>query len=340
MRVQNLILSLTLVAGSMATEADLLTRARGIFKPIPLDQAELMKLIDNPKNPITPEKVDLGKKLYFDTRLSKSNLISCNTCHNLSLGGVDGVGAAIGHKWMANPHHLNSPTVYNSVFNFKQFWDGRAADLEEQAMGPIVAEPEMAATEMMVTHRIKASPEYVEEFAKVFGDEEISLTTIGKAIGAFERTLVTRAPFDEYLEGNQSALNEQETRGLKLFMDKGCITCHSGVGVGGTMFQKFPLMGKYKYENVGDFKGNENGLIKVPILRNITQTAPYLHNGAVWTLEEAVEIMAENQLGIKLSAEEVADIVAFMGSLEGEKPKIELPILPNWGPKTIRPNVN
>ncbi|MBW7874720.1 MAG: cytochrome-c peroxidase [Candidatus Cloacimonetes bacterium] len=340
MRVQNLILSLTLVAGSMATEADLLTRARGVFKPIPLDQAELMKLIDNPKNPITPEKVDLGKKLYFDTRLSKSNLISCNTCHNLSLGGVDGVGAAIGHKWMANPHHLNSPTVYNSVFNFKQFWDGRAADLEEQAMGPIVAEPEMAATEMMVAHRIKASPEYVEEFAKVFGDEEISLTTIGKAIGAFERTLVTRAPFDEYLEGNQSALNEQETRGLKLFMDKGCITCHSGVGVGGTMFQKFPLMGKYKYENVGDFKGNENGLTKVPILRNITQTAPYLHNGAVWTLEEAVEIMAENQLGIKLSAEEVADIVAFMGSLEGEKPKIELPILPNWGPKTIRPNVN
>jgi cytochrome c peroxidase len=299
-----------------------------------------MKLIDNPKNPITPEKVELGKKLYFDTRLSKSNLISCNTCHNLSLGGVDGVGAAIGHKWMANPHHLNSPTVYNSVFNFKQFWDGRAADLEEQAMGPIVAEPEMAATEMMVAHRIKASPEYVAEFAKVFGEEEINLTTIGKAIGAFERTLVTRAPFDEYLEGKQSALNEQQTRGLKLFMDKGCITCHSGVGVGGTMFQKFPLMGKYKYDTVGDFKGNENGLTKVPILRNITQTAPYMHNGAVWTLEEAVEIMAENQLGIKLSSEEVADIVAFMGSLEGEKPKIELPILPNWGPRTIRPNVN
>ena len=307
--------------------------------PIPADKSALMKLIDNPKNPVTEAKVELGKKLYFDPRLSKSGIISCNTCHNLATGGVDGIPAAIGHKWTANPHHLNSPTVYNAVFMSRQFWDGRSPDLEDQAQGPMQAPPEMAITKEMAVERIGSMPAYVKAFKEVYGDDKITFKRIADTIGAFERTLVTPSPFDKFLQGDENALNDAQKEGLKVFINKGCASCHTGVGLGGGM-QPFPVAKPYKYANIGDFKGNKEGMVKVPTLRNITETAPYFHNGAVWSLAEAIKIMGETQLGVTLSDKEVKSIKAFLTSLTGEKPKIEYPQLPAVTEKTPRPDAN
>ncbi len=307
------------------------------LKPIPSDKEALMKLIDNPNNKITDAKVELGKKLYFDPRLSKSNLISCNTCHNLATGGVDGVSAAIGHKWTANPHHLNSPTVYNAVFMSKQFWDGRSPDLEDQAQGPMQAPPEMAISKEMAVARISSMPAYVKEFKEVYGDDKITFKRIADTIGAFERTLVTPSPFDKFMEGDSSALNDAQKEGLKLFVDKGCASCHNGVGIGGSM-QKFPIVKSYKYANIGDFKGDKDGMVKVPTLRNITETAPYFHNGAVWSLDEAIKIMGETQLGVELSDKEVASLKAFLSSFTGDKPAVSYPQLPAVTKKTPKPD--
>jgi len=330
--------SILLTISSIASDK-LIKKATDVgLKPIPTDKKELMKLIDDKDNRITPQRVELGKKLYFDPRLSKSNLISCNTCHNLALGGDDGVPAATGHKWTANPHHLNSPTVYNAVFNQKQFWDGRSPDLENQATGPIQASPEMAMHKENAVKNIKAIPAYVEAFKKSYPDEEITIKTIGKAIGNFERTLVTPSPYDKFLAGDDKALNSNEKEGLKIFIEKGCATCHTGIALGGGM-QKFPLVKPYKYANIGDFKGDKNGMVKVPTLRNIAQTAPYFHNGTVWSLEEAVKIMGETQLGIDLKDKEIKSIVSFLNTLTGEKPKIEYPILPDANDKILKPEL-
>ena len=332
-------LTLTILAASAITlSADTLIQVatNAGLKTIPTDHAALMKLIDNPKNHLTPEKIELGKKLYFDTRLSKSNLISCNTCHNLAIGGVDGVSAAIGHHWTANPHHLNSPTVYNAVFMSKQFWDGRSPDLEDQAQGPMQAAPEMAITQKMAVERISSMPAYVAEFKKVYKDGNITFKKIADSIGAFERTLVTPSPFDKFLNGDEKALTDAQKKGLKVFIDKGCVSCHTGVGIGGSM-QPFPAVKPYKYANIGDFKGDKNSMVKVPTLRNITQTAPYFHNGAVWSLSEAIKIMGETQLGQDLTNEEVKSIKTFLTSLTGKKPTINYPILPTVTETTPKP---
>jgi cytochrome c peroxidase len=309
---------------------------------IPSSREEQIKLVDDPKNPITEKKVELGKKLFFDPRLSKSNLISCNTCHNLATGGVDGVSAAIGHGWTANPHHLNSPTVYNAVFATRQFWDGRDPDLEKQAQGPILAGPEMASTKEIVVNTVKSIPAYVEEFKNAYGGNvEIDYETITKTIGNFERTLVTPSKFDKFLEGDASILNDAEKEGLKTFIDKGCATCHTGIALGGTM-QPFPAIPNrpYRYADIGDFKGDSNGLVKVPTLRNIDETAPYFHNGAVWNLAEAVKIMGETQLGVDLKDDEINKIVTFLHTLNGEKPEVEYPQLPASTHTTPKPKVN
>ncbi|WP_345992551.1 cytochrome-c peroxidase [Sulfurimonas sp. HSL-1716] len=307
--------------------------------PIPANKAQLYKLIDNPKNPITKAKVKLGKELFFDTRLSKSGLISCNTCHNLATGGVDGVSAAIGHKWTANPHHLNSPTVYNAVFFSSQFWDGRSPDVENQAQGPIQAAPEMAATPEHIVAVVTSMPRYVKEFKKAYGDKKITFELVADTIATFERTLVTPAPYDKFLRGNDKALNATQKRGLKTFIDKGCTSCHTGIALGGEM-QPFGVAAPYKYAHIGDFAGNKNGLVKVPTLRNITETAPYFHNGAVATLKEAIQEMGRIQLGIKISDKEAADIQAFFGSLEGKKPTIIYPQLPAVTASTPKPDAN
>ena len=340
MKKISLVLSgLLLTASSLFANSDteLIKMAKDSgLKAIPQSQLELLKLVDNPKNPITEDKVDLGKTLYFDPRLSKSNLISCNTCHNLGMGGVDGVGAAIGHKWTPNPHHLNSPTVYNSVLNAVQFWDGRDPHLEAQAQGPIQAGPEMAAPKDLVLSRVTSMPGYIEEFKKAYGDDvNITFELITDTIAVFERTLVTPSRFDDYLNGDQDALTNEEKTGLKVFMDKGCIACHTDIGLGGTM-QPFQIHSKYSYAK-GDFKGNQAGMVKTPTLRNVQETAPYFHNGNVWSLKDAVKEMGSIQLGITISDNESEQIVTFLNSLTGAKPTITYPQLPVTSDKTPKP---
>lgn len=324
---------------SAIDDAKLLKKAKGFgLKPIPQSTAEVLKLVDNPKNPITDAKVKLGKKLYFDPRLSKSGLISCNTCHNLGMGGADGVSAAIGHKWTANPNHLNSPTVYNSVLNKAQFWDGRDPHLEAQAQGPIQAGPEMAAPKELVEKRVNSMPAYVKEFQKAYGQEkEITFKLITDTIAVFERTLITPSRYDSFLDGDKEALTQEEKVGFNLFMDKGCVACHNDIGLGGTM-QPFDH-DKYDFAK-GGFTGNKDGMVKTPTLRNIEETAPYFHNGNVWSLPLAVKQMGKIQLGTEISDKEAEKITAFLNSLTGTKPDISYPQLPVITENTPKPDMN
>ncbi len=336
--IKKILLGSALVSVSMA--ASLMQEAKNAgLVAIPESDSALLKLIDDPRNPITKEKTELGKMLFFEPRLSKSGLISCNTCHNLATGGDDGLAAAVGHKWRQNPHHLGSPTVYNAVFFEKQFWDGRAADLEAQAQGPILAAPEMAATKEHVVKTVTSMPEYVKRFKKAYGkDAKIDYKRIADTIGNFERTLVTPAPFDDYLNGNEDALSKAQKRGLKTFIDKGCATCHNGIALGGSM-NMVGISAKYKYADVGDFKGDANGMVKVPTLRNITQTAPYFHNGMMQTLKSAIIEMGRIQLGAKISDKEAAEIETFLSSLDGRKPVVTYPVLPAETKATPKQNI-
>jgi cytochrome c peroxidase len=342
MRRVSLIAGAMLFAGVSAfgmSDTALMKKAKDAgLKPIPKSKLEVLKLVDNPKNPITDCKVELGKKLYFDPRLSKSGLISCNTCHNLGMGGADGIGAAIGHKWTPNPHHLNSPTVYNSVLNKVQFWNGRDPHLEAQAQGPVQAGPEMAAPKELVVARVTTMPDYVAEFKKAYGnDVKITFELITDTIAVFERTLITPSRYDAFLHGNGNALTKEEKTGLKVFVDKGCAACHSDIGLGGTMM---PFDHK-KYDFAkGDFTGNEAGMVKTPTLRNIEETAPYFHNGNVWSLKTAVEQMDKIQLQNNMTDKEVESVVTFLKALTGKKPNISYPVLPVITEKTPLPDMN
>ena len=337
--IKTIILGLTTASLLSATSLTKEAVDAGLMA-IPTSSSELMKLIDNPKNHITDEKVELGKKLYFDPRLSKSGFISCNSCHNLGEGGDDGIEAAVGHKWTVNPHHLNSPTVYNAVFNDRQFWDGRDADLEKQAQGPIQAGPEMAATKEHVVDTVTSMPEYVNEFKKAYGkDVKITFEKVTDTIGLFERTLVTPSAFDDYLNGDEKALNAKQKAGLKDFIQVGCATCHTGVGIGGGM-NVLNVTGTYKHMKVGDFKGDANGMVRVPTLRNVTQTAPYFHNGKVWSLKEAIVEMGRIQLGADISDKQAASIEEFLKALEGRKANIAVPMLPASSARTPKPDLN
>lgn len=328
-------LSFSLMAATLIDEA----KQFGLT-PIPQSKAELLKLTDNPKNKITDAKVALGKKLYFDPRLSKSGIISCNTCHNLAEGGDDGVSASIGHKWTANPHHLNAPTVYNAVFFNAQFWDGRDPDLEKQAQGPIQAAPEMSATKDHIVKTVSSMPEYVNEFKKAYGNNvKITFEKVADTIATFERTLVTPSAYDDFLNGRKNAMTPAQKAGMQTFIQKGCVSCHTGVALGGEM-NAFNVTATYKYQNVGDFKGDANGMVKVPTLRNITQTAPYFHNGQFWDLKDAIKEMGRVQLGIKITDKEAASIETFFGALEGRKPTIVLPMLPASTKDTPKPDMN
>ena len=291
-------------------------------------------------NPTTAPKVALGKMLYHDPRLSSSGTVSCASCHNTMLGGEDnragsvGVGGQVGGR--------SAPTVWNSAFNKVQFWDGRAASLEEQAAGPVTNPIEMGMKSWDdVVVRLKAIDGYQVAFEKAFGKDSISKDTATKAIAAYERTLITpNSPFDQYVKGNKKAMTEQQVRGMNKAVELGCTGCHSGPAFNGPgTFQKFPvinngaLSAQYKLKKdkglaeVTGKKADEH-LWKVPTLRNIALTAPYFHNGSVKTLDKAVKFMAILQLGKKLSDDEVADIVAFLDALTGEFPKQEMPVLP------------
>lgn len=318
------IVATTVMGASLIDEA----KSAGL-KPIPTSAKALEKLTSNPKNPTTTAKVELGKMLYFEPRLSKSGLISCNTCHNLATGGTDGMASAIGHKWTSNPHGLSSPTVYNAVFYSQQFWDGRSPHLEDQAQGPIQAGPEMAAPKAFVEGVVNSIPEYVALFKKAYGkDVKIDFAKVADTIAVFERTLVTPSRYDAFLNGKKNALSKEEQKGLKTFITKGCTTCHNDIALGGTM-QAFGVAAPYKHMNVGDFKGDANGMVRVPTLRNVTQSAPYFHNGQIATLNEAIKEMGRIQLGVDLNDQETAEIHTFLKSLEGKKPTIVYPMLPS-----------
>ena len=305
--------------------------------PIPRSREGMLKAAGTPDNPVTPAKVALGKKLFFDPRLSRDETLTCASCHLLEEGGDDNRPVAIGFHGRANPFHLNSPTVLNAALQKAQFWDGRAKDVEEQAGGPVQAPFEMNMTPEEVVERLKRDPRMVAEFAKVFGEDNLTFANVRRAIGAYERTLLTYAPFDAFLDGNDSAITPRAKRGLTLFMERGCKGCHTGMSVGGQLVKRFPLR-RYFYdylgidpetwrikrdeipfENIGGFKGRHGSyFFKVPVLRNIARTAPYFHNGAVKELEEAVRIMSKYQLGKEFSREEIGDVVEFLKSLNGD----------------------
>jgi cytochrome c peroxidase len=249
------------------------------------------------------------------------------------------MAAAIGHKWTANPHHLSSPTVYNAVFYSQQFWDGRSPHLEDQAQGPIQAGPEMAAPKEFVEGVVNSIPAYVNAFKKAYGkDVKVTFEKVADTIAVFERTLVTPSRYDAFLNGNKKALTSAEQKGLKTFIDKGCATCHNDIALGGTM-QAFGAVAPYKYMNVGDFKGDKNGMVRVPTLRNVTETAPYFHNGQIATLSEAIKEMGRIQLGVDLNDKETEEIETFLKALEGKKPTVIYPMLPASTAKTPKVDV-
>lgn len=289
-----------------------------------------------------PAKVELGKKLFFDPRLSKSGFISCNSCHNLSMGGSDNLKTSIGDRWQEGP--INSPTVLNSSLNMAQFWDGRASTLKEQAGGPIANPKEMAFTHELAVEVLRSIPQYVAEFNAVYGKEDFGIDEITDAIAVFEETLVTPdAPFDLWLKGDDNALTDQQLAGYQLFKNSGCVACHNGVNLGGTSFQKMGLIEPYQTTNPAEGRAAVTGKdadrfsFKVPTLRNVELTYPYFHDGAVDTLTEAVDIMGRLQLGRHFTDEENAQIVAFLKSLTGKQPEITLPILPPSHDNTPRP---
>jgi len=329
------------ILGATQVGDPLLGRAKASFSPIPSAPPAI------PGNEITQAKIDLGKMLYFDPRLSASQLLSCNSCHNLGLAGVDIQQTSTGHGWQKGPR--NAPTVLNSAYNVAQFWDGRAADLMEQAKGPIQAGVEMNNTPDRVVATLASMPEYVEQFSAAFPGEREPLTfdNVARAIEAFEATLITPdSAFDRYLAGDPEALTQAQKSGLEAFMNKGCVACHQGVNVGGQGYFPFgvaqrpagsirPEADKGRYQVTRT--AADEYVFRSPPLRNVALTYPYFHSGAVWSLEEAVTVMGSTQLGIQLDPKEATEIVAFLTSLTGRQPVVDYPVLPPSTAQTPKP---
>ena len=312
----------------------------------------LPETAENPKNPTSEAKVALGRMLFYEKRLSKNHDISCNSCHSLASYGIDvrepedKRQVSKGHKGQLGGR--NSPTVYNAALFFRQFWDGRAADVEEQAKGPVLNPVEMAAPdEAHVIKVLKSIPGYVEAFKAAFPDDKdpITFDNMANAIAVFERGLLTPSRFDEFLAGDTKVLSEQELRGLQLFFSNGCQACHLSRTIGGSLFQRLGFVKPYETKDTGRFQQTQAPadmhVFKVPSLRNIAKTAPYLHDGSIPTLEKMVAIMAEYQTTAeKPQPAEIDDIVAFLNSLTGKIPEeyIAEPELPPSGPKTPAPD--
>lgn len=303
---------------------------------------------DEPIQPIMPAKimkpamVELGKKLFFDPRLSKSGFISCNSCHNLSMGGSDNLKTSVGDHWHQGP--INSPTVLNSSMSLAQFWDGRAVDLKAQAGGPIANPGEMGFSHALAVGMLESIPAYKAEFKQVFGKDKIDIDKVTTAIAEFEKTLVTpNSRFDKWLKGDKKAITANELAGYKLFKESGCVACHNGPAVGGNSFQKMGVVEAYKTTNPAEGRIGVTGqdadrfTFKVPSLRNVELTYPYFHDGAANTLPEAVATMGRVQLGKQFTPEENAKIVAFLKTLTGDQPSFKLPILPPSSDITPRP---
>lgn len=304
------------------SEDSLIQLAQKTFKILPVTA-------ESKTNPLTPEKIKLGKILFFDVRLSKSGNNSCNSCHNLETYGVDNEATSVGD---AGKHGgRNSPTVYNAALQNMQFWDGRAVDVEEQAGMPILNPVEMAIPHKgFLINRLSAIKLYQDLFKDAFPDEKKPITyeNLQKAIGAFERTLLTPSRFDKYMAGDTNAITMEEKSGLRVFVQSGCTSCHNGVGVGGGTLQKFGLVTDYrtltnsKMSDEGKkqvtHKEQDKDVFKVPELRNVKGTYPYFHDGSIARLDTAVKIMGKAQLNRDLSATEIKQVVAFLNALSGQ----------------------
>lgn len=302
----------------------------------------LTQEVENPDNKFSDAKIDLGRMLYYDTRLSKNQQISCNSCHQLDKYGVDGLAFSPGHKGQLGGR--SSPSTYNAALHIAQFWDGREPDVEAQAKGPVLNPVEMAMpSEEAVVDVLKSIPGYKKHFNKAFPESKndtITYDNMAKAIGAFERKLVTPAPIDAFLKGDDKALTEAQKVGMNKFVEVGCATCHNGPAVGGGTYMRLGLVKEWPHsDDPGRESSGQKSWFKVASLRNITETAPYSHNGAIKTLPEMVDNMAKHQLGRQLSKEDIASIVEFLGALKGEIPHdyIKEPKLPKSGPNTPKP---
>jgi len=318
--------------------ASLRESARTVFDALPAEAV-------NPANPSSPAKIELGRILYYDPRFSKNQEISCNTCHLLDRFGVDGLPTSKGHRDERGKR--NAPSVYNAALHIAQFWDGRAADVEAQAKGPVLNPIEMAMpSEAAVLGVIRSIPGYAPLFAAAFPQESEPLTydNMAKAIGAFERKLMTPGPFDAFLRGDDAALSAAQRAGLEQFMSSGCIICHQGPAVGGAMYQKLGLIKPYPTDDPGReaVTGNaaDRQVFKVPSLRNVAHTGPYFHDGSIAQLDDAIRIMGEHQLGVALSAAQIASIRTFLEALTGrvDETFVARPALPPSGPTTPRPD--
>ncbi len=317
-----------------APNSDLLKQAQQVFRPLPPNAATA-------EFPITPERVALGRKLFFDPRVSVDGTVSCARCHQPALYGTDGLALPRGAHDKANPR--NSPTILNAAIQFAAHWRGDRKNVEDQAMQALIGPPSFGNTDYAsAMAKLKAIPGYSEMFAKAFPDEQdpVNQQNWGKAIGSYERTLMTPSRFDDYLQGHQDALSPVEQRGLRKFMEIGCSACHSGPGVGGGMYQKFGVSEEYWKEtgsksiDKGRFDvthdPNDMYVFKVPSLRNVAMSPPYFHDGSVNSLPQAVRIMATVQLGKTLNDEDVNALVAFLQSLTGKLPDefVDAPVLP------------
>lgn len=351
------ILLVVLVCGQTLTNGAQAQSDKDIKEALSALQALPKKVPTPADNPQTPVKVELGKALYFDPRLSKDGTISCNSCHNVMSGGDDGRPVGVGI--MGQRGGRGSPTVWNSAFNTVQFWDGRAASLEDQAKGPLTNPIEMGMeSHDAVMARVKKIPGYGEMFKKAFpkDKEPVSIDNLARAIASFERTLVTPdSAFDLYKNGNKKALSPAAIRGMVLVHQVGCTSCHGGGNLNGEGFkmgegnyQPFPQVPGSAYDKQYDLlsdkgryevtkKDEDKNLWRVPTWRNVALTAPYFHNGKVKTLDEAVRVMAKTQLDMELKDDQVSDVVAFLNSLTGKLPTIIAPKLPQLANESLTP---
>jgi cytochrome c peroxidase len=328
--------------------AIIFTFASAQHGPLP-DQPPIPK--DNPQ---TKDKIELGKMLYFDPRLSSDGTVSCNSCHNVMAGGDDNRAFSAGVKGQRGGR--SAPTVFNAAFLSVQFWDGRAATLEDQAKGPITNPIEMGIKSHAVAmERLKKIPGYVQWFRKVFKSKNsLTIDNVAKAIASYERTLITpNSPFDKFIQGDKKAMSSLAQKGYKTFNGVGCVTCHSGPAFAGPtglpsgtgFYMKFPTFPDTAYDKKYQFtkdqgrfdvtkKKEDRHMFRVPTLRNVALTAPYFHNGSVDTLDEAVRVMGKTQLNKDLSKQQVSEIVAFLNEgLTGQIPPQTMPMLPPT-PKT------
>jgi cytochrome c peroxidase len=336
--VQTLICLILLSAAQIASagaDDDLMKKAREVLGPLPAS-------MPSEQNPITPEKVKLGKILFYESRISIDGTVSCARCHPISLYAADGLKKAIGNNCKENPR--NSPTLFDAAAQISQHWIGNRTSVEDQARQSVTGPPSFGMpSNESVEKVLKSMKEYVSLFKAAFPGEKdpVTVDNLAKAIGAFERTLMTPAPFDAFVKGDPKALTGQQKRGLQTFFETGCMTCHFSPYVGGQMYQKFGVFEPYwnytKSEKIdeGIFAVTKNEadkyVFKVPVLRNVAETLPYFHDGSVDKLGDAVRIMGKIQLLKDLSKEQVADITVFFASLTGQIPDdvMRVPLLPS-----------